>query len=510
MPVKLMRILICTLCGCKCDEANPVTQQTMFTTGGFVQWAKYRNAIKAAGHKMPSGKVCALCNNLFRMLDLKLKFGSIKKYWKWQAAQQGRHQPFLDARKKLIRKINDDPSAYRIKDAKSLKSEMAEQLSAVEVGGQQWEDDWDFVEKSVFLKENPHASPAEYAFVTEEVKGQKLEGVWVRLGASGHHKMKRFSGKWAQKVKVLDDGQNVISQAQVKDKFQSMVTKQREESSKAEKGSISMARLLALSGMEHEPENDDADDASSDNSGADSDDDSEGSDFNFFSSKKEIKCPTKKLSSASTKSTTSSHKPGAGKAPSVTSSSPLSALPDDVASRVGSGRAAVAMDGRTERTKTAVALCIREKWPAFIEAIKLTGAYTNGDEEHAFKEAVRVKLGAAQLLLTELKLNKAKVQRSTGRTFMVDEDKQVSEMVEAVAAAVDALKIFTTVGMDDQQIVDTLDACDKNGCTLGEAFARKAIMAAVGAASRYGRYEDACLACVQGSTQVSGALYIGI
>ena len=165
--------------------------------------ALYKTHPKDAAYKTPSGAACALCCNLFRMMDLSLKYKNFNGYWKFVSQGSNRHQPFLEARKKLVRELGRNPSFCRLKGKAELRAGWEQALMSIETSGRQWEQDLDFVEKDQFLKENKDKGLVEgkdYKLKWEVIDGEWKEGVFIRLQQTGHHKLKIFDGKRVARV----------------------------------------------------------------------------------------------------------------------------------------------------------------------------------------------------------------------------------------------------------------------------------------------------------------------
>ena len=165
--------------------------------------ALYKTHPKDPGFKTPSGQACALCCNLFRLMDLSLQYKNFKGYWKFVSAGSNRHQPFLESRKTMIRKIQHNPGFCRLKGRSELRQGYDQALTSTETAGRQWEQDLDFIEKDIFLKENKDKGLVEgrdYKLKWEMIDGEWKEGVFVRLQETGHHKLKIFNGKRVARV----------------------------------------------------------------------------------------------------------------------------------------------------------------------------------------------------------------------------------------------------------------------------------------------------------------------
>ena len=104
----------------------------------------------------------------------------------------------MDARKKLLKKLQDNPKWCKLKEAKELKNDVDQALSTCETAGRQWEEDLVFIEKDVYLAENEGKGLVEgkdYKFKWENIHGKWIEGVFIRQAKAGHHKLKLYEGK---------------------------------------------------------------------------------------------------------------------------------------------------------------------------------------------------------------------------------------------------------------------------------------------------------------------------
>ena len=79
--------------------------------------------------KVPEGRVDLICYNVFRMMNLDVKYGSVKEYYrKVVQEKQGNHGDFLAAVQVWIEKHNSNPTMARLRDTDAIKNPCAEDL----------------------------------------------------------------------------------------------------------------------------------------------------------------------------------------------------------------------------------------------------------------------------------------------------------------------------------------------------------------------------------------------
>ena len=72
LPVMIIKIKFCKLCGCACDTENPLTMAGDGEEyGGYRPWGYYDKA-KDGVHKVPVGRYCLICLNVFKAKGHKL------------------------------------------------------------------------------------------------------------------------------------------------------------------------------------------------------------------------------------------------------------------------------------------------------------------------------------------------------------------------------------------------------------------------------------------------------
>ena len=80
LPVIIIKVLVCKFCLTRCTDPRSVPADPKVTTGGYEQWNIYREDADHPGYKKPYGRQCATCVNLWRMLELKIKFKKPQAY----------------------------------------------------------------------------------------------------------------------------------------------------------------------------------------------------------------------------------------------------------------------------------------------------------------------------------------------------------------------------------------------------------------------------------------------
>ena len=103
--------LTCALCLNKSTDDSPIEQtpEDFHIYGGKLPWRSYavRETLENGTSlwiRIPNTKKCLPCHNVLRTSGFLLIHKATKKYLKWSEAEPVRHHPFLELRKKWIKR----------------------------------------------------------------------------------------------------------------------------------------------------------------------------------------------------------------------------------------------------------------------------------------------------------------------------------------------------------------------------------------------------------------------
>lgn len=82
----LSKVCICCMCNAKSIDPSPlVDSSSLDRWSGHRPWGKTRNVVDQASGtacKVPEGKICLICLNVFKLLGFFAKYGSYGEYYK--------------------------------------------------------------------------------------------------------------------------------------------------------------------------------------------------------------------------------------------------------------------------------------------------------------------------------------------------------------------------------------------------------------------------------------------
>ena len=158
---------------------------------------------------------CLVCWNVFRVSGLEEKHGGLKKYLAWKAESIERHHSFMSGLNKCVSMHNTNPDRACLRARAELDGVMV--VKASKKSGMRQECDFEFVELDAWKAEHPDEElPATVDTEIELPSGELVmkEGVWVKIGAAGHHKFTRYSDTGVEQTKDIDDGQCIFTDEQ--------------------------------------------------------------------------------------------------------------------------------------------------------------------------------------------------------------------------------------------------------------------------------------------------------
>ena len=205
-PVRfdLTKVCTCCLCGATSTSQSPLsTSHEGDEWGGRRSWAKYRPVTKEeVAYRVPEGKLCLICSNVYHLLGLKHKWGSYKQYCeKCLKQKQGDHAPFMAALAKWIADHNANPERRRVVDPKAVQKAQVKIKSKTNVGVRVKQnrefvtrEDWDEAKDGVWDESK----------VSElEIAGKTVKGIFKK--APGRYKVEEYVDAANQESRVEED-----------------------------------------------------------------------------------------------------------------------------------------------------------------------------------------------------------------------------------------------------------------------------------------------------------------
>lgn len=127
MRHNLCKACTCLLCSKSSVDPSPLTHaHENDAWSGRRPWGKYRK-VTDQGVRVPEGRICLLCFNVFRSLGYQYSHGTYSEYWKKNKDKPQEHGVFLSALAEWIKSHNASPdSRLGNKELKS-KTQLATQ-----------------------------------------------------------------------------------------------------------------------------------------------------------------------------------------------------------------------------------------------------------------------------------------------------------------------------------------------------------------------------------------------
>ena len=459
-----------------------------------------------------------------RQPGLHFEHGSLSKYWKWVSGSPERHQSFLRSVKKYISGFISDPERRRLKGRKELEDK--EELTKEHRVGKRLKENMTFVESSAFLKEYGKQRMDEAPEDHETIHGEVKKGVWVKGmvgdGKEGFYHFEFYDDTGLTHTKILDDGNDVLNKEQVQSKFNTMNTMRRTEQDRVSKGALSIDRLVKITAGASDAgdgsENDDSDSGDSGNAGSDGGSDDPGDDMDAsdimsgfvggMSAASKAKAKAKAASVVAT-----AKPPGELKRPASVGATPpsrkahkgwrdgvLRADADQTAARD-----VVELDGRGERLKAGIQEDIDGVQQAYDKLLEITEDDGHSAEEvKAFQAAMRQRQKDASNVKTRLKGAAFKVDRSRNKEAFKVLSAQLTQMMTAISAVEDAVKVVLTPSMASDDVIVVIETCAKAGVRLSKAWQRKHLKALAEEAVKFANYDDLFIMMTPGSEVLAG------
>ena len=168
----LSKACVCCLCSSRSTSKSPLVSSSEFDRyQGKRPWAKYRKVStneqeeeEAVAYRVPEGKLCLLCQNVYHLLGLKHRYGSYKQYHEKVIKQRGGdHKQFMSSLAKWVEEHNENPERQRVSDGKTIAKAKVQIMSQKSSGVRVQQD---------------------REFVTQEDWNEELDGVWDEAAAT--------------------------------------------------------------------------------------------------------------------------------------------------------------------------------------------------------------------------------------------------------------------------------------------------------------------------------------
>ena len=202
----------CCLCSAKSTDPNPLAQdlgeaEDMLATR---PWAKYR---KVPQHKVrvPEGKCCLPCYNVFRLLGKHRKHKSYQDYYKHisQRQNQHEHKDFLAAVKQWLKQHLENPDKFKLHDKEELLKTQRELVISKKQGGRITGPKKQFVLSSHWDTAR-HGEWDPSKEVEAWIDGAYRKGVWRSVGQEGVYDFEAYEDTGVEERVIEDDGKQEI------------------------------------------------------------------------------------------------------------------------------------------------------------------------------------------------------------------------------------------------------------------------------------------------------------
>lgn len=171
-----------------------------------------------------------------------LSYGNVAKYLADINKRPAEHAKFMRSQKHFIQHRVENPGSMRLRDSKALKG--VQTVTANKETGREWSKVWDFVEKDVWIEENPDSDPAAQTWVTTTLEdGTEVEGVWERVGKKGRHRCTDFTRSSVLHQTEVENGESVLDEKQAENKYNALSAVFKKDTKEAEKTALDSQQL---------------------------------------------------------------------------------------------------------------------------------------------------------------------------------------------------------------------------------------------------------------------------
>ena len=216
-PISLAhsKVSECCLCSARSTDPNPlvVDVQDAEAMEGHRPWAKYRKVPKHSV-RVPEGKYCLPCLNVFRLLGKDSKYGTYQVYYKHisqkaNQAAQNEHKDFLAAVKQWLKQHKENPEKFKLKSKEDLMKTQRQLVISKKSGGKLTGPKKQFV-LSTHWDPVRHGEWDPAKEVEHWVDGAFRKGVWRNTGPEGVYDYEAYEDTGVEERVIEDDGQQEL------------------------------------------------------------------------------------------------------------------------------------------------------------------------------------------------------------------------------------------------------------------------------------------------------------
>ena len=210
MRFDLSKASTCCLCNEKSTSKSPLKEASdLDRWGGRRPWSKYRKvAHEQSVFRVPEGKLCLICRNVYYALGLQHKYASYADYHR-QVCKDGNsqaHQKFMAALQKYIEQHNKDPGRAKLRDVQALRDAKPKMQSNNRTGLMVKAPEREFVLQSDW---DP-AVDGEWdeAKVEQlEIAGKMERGIYKEPAKKGRYKVQEYFDTGVEETKEIQSGE---------------------------------------------------------------------------------------------------------------------------------------------------------------------------------------------------------------------------------------------------------------------------------------------------------------
>ena len=458
---------------------------------------------------------------------MNLAHGSLTKYLKWVSEKVDRHQAFMRSLKEWVKKHNSEGS-QRLRDRSALAA--AQAVTATEGRGRRFKKNWLFIEKDAYELESTPEEIAAAVYVTEDIDGVELEGIWVHKGKKGHHEVEDFVEKGVRKDTIIDDGQNQLDKDQSDTKFKALaqVFKDDEKavSGKA-KDMQSMESLLDILGLvgtrTKRPDSGNTDEEDDCSGGEPSTDEGESLDEDAddrasllgrkTGNKKAVVKAKQKASpmattgkalssfsssvtqlKASPSTTTGGGSSAASSASSNMAANAAKPSPSTSLQPGASPLGVIALDGRGERLKKSLrdGIADLEKELAKLKDIPCVEQDGSAASQKGARDKLKAHMKTGNNLLTKVNAMVGKLDKSPNKSHYEQESQDLESLRGATDACISLIKVLTGSGQATHAIIESIETAKKYGVEMSLHFEKEFFKAKAVSYIQYQQYDAFC------------------
>ena len=239
----------CQLCNSKSTDDSPLAA----AVGGSTRrpWRSYKKVkdrVSGETVKVPEGKLCLLCFNVYRMLGLDAKYGKVKEYVKKvivdKTDKQSNRSNFLSALKTWIDEHNQNPDMVRLKDKDAVMKAHTTLTTSKTMGSRLKAPKRLFILKEDW-NEQKYGPLSEQKISERDVFGVRREGVYRLAGEQGHYEVEDFDESALTEQTVEHDGEGPLAEQGLENRREAFQSAFRHASAEQEAGA-SKAQVLDM------------------------------------------------------------------------------------------------------------------------------------------------------------------------------------------------------------------------------------------------------------------------